>query len=321
VSAVCRLASEEGLNASGAFSSGTIQIAVANSAGLIATHATTHADFQMVVMGEDSSGHAHSSAWRVGEIPVQALAEEAIRKARRGANPRKIEPGEYTVIFDPYATQDLVSMLDWHGMSAQLVQEGRSWINGHIGQKVFDSRVNIWDDGLDLSGRPMPFDYEGVPKQRLDIIRQGVVIGPVYDLATAYKAGVKSSGHALPPPLRGTSPLATNLFMAPGDASLDEMVRSTQHGLYITRFWYTRLVHPRDCLVTGMTRDGVFMIEKGELSYPVKNLRFTQPYVLAVADIVEIGKETRLLVSEYGNIATRVPSVKIERFNFTGSTV
>jgi PmbA protein len=318
---VCRLAAEKRLDASGAFSTGFLQIAVANSVGLFAAHATTHSDFQTVVMGSDSSGHAHSSAWRVGDISVEALGQEAIYKAERSMNPRKIDPGEYSVVLDPYATQDLVAMLDWHGMSAQLVQEGRSWINGHLGQKVFDSQVSIWDDGLELAGRPMPFDYEGTPKRHLDIVRQGVVISPVYDLATAQKAGVKSSGHALPPHLRVSSPLATNLFMASGETSTEDMIRETQRGLYITRFWYTRLVHPRSCVVTGMTRDGVFMIENGELTFPVKNLRFTQPYVQALAEVESIGNETRLLVSEYGNITVRVPAVKIKRFNFTGSTL
>jgi predicted Zn-dependent protease len=115
-------------------------------------------------------------------------------------------------------------------------------------------------------------------------------------------------------------PFATNLFMAPGEASLEEMIRSTEHGLYITRFWYTRLVHPRDCVITGMTRDGVFVIEKGEVAYPVKNLRFTQSYVNALADVEAVGRETRLLMEDPGGLVTRVPALKISRFRFTGRT-
>jgi predicted Zn-dependent protease len=109
--------------------------------------------------------------------------------------------------------------------------------------------------------------------------------------------------------------------MEPGEASLEEMISSTRKGLYITRFWYTRLVHPRDCVVTGMTRDGVYMIEQGEITYPVKNLRFTQSYVEALANVELIGNDVRLLKSEYGSYGKHVPALKLSGFNFTGATV
>ena len=320
VRTACNLAIEEGLNASGAFSSGCFQMAIANTFGIFAHHTSTHADFQTVVMGQDASGHAHASAWRIADIPVEALAREAIQKAKRGRNPREISPGDYCVVLDPYATQDLLSMLNHHGMGAQAVLEGRSWMNGHIGEKLMDSRVSIWDDGLDLAGIPAPFDYEGVPKQRVDIVQAGVVTTPVYDRRTARQAGVSSTGHALHPSMHAFSPIASNLFLSPGESSLEEMIRSTHRGLYITRFWYTRQVHPRGCVTTGMTRDGVFWIENGEIAYPVKNLRFTQPYVDALNGVEAIGRETCLLVTDYGNIACRVPAVKLSRFNFTGVT-
>ena len=115
--------------------------------------------------------------------------------------------------------------------------------------------------------------------------------------------------------------IGLNLFMAPVDSSLDDMIQSTKQGLYITRFWYTRLVHPRDCMVTGMTRDGVFMVKDGEIAYPVKNLRFTQSYVGALAGVETIGHDTRLLKSEYGSHAKCVPAIKLNSFNFTGVTV
>lgn len=181
--------------------------------------------------------------------------------------------------------------------------------------------VSVWDDGLDPTGVPMPFDFEGVIKKRVDIVKEGVVVGPVYDRHTAYKAEVTSTGHALPPAFQVHSPMAINLFMAPGDSSVDEMIRSTDRGLYITRFWYTRLVHPRDAVVTGMTRDGVFMIENGELTYPVKNLRFTQSYIKALAEVEAVSRETRLMVGDFIKVAIRVPALKITTFNFTGTTV
>ena len=325
VGEVCQVAREKELNASGAFSSGAHAVAVANSQGLFAYHAYTEADFQTVVMGADSSGRAQASSWKAAELPAASLGQEAIWKAERGRNPREIEPGEYTVVVDPYVTEDLLHMLNFYGMSGLAYQDGRSWMNDRLGQQAMSPLVSIWDDGLDCSGLPMPFDFEGVPKQRVEIVSQGVVKGPVYDRATAHKAGLHSTGHALPPNLgamgRSLGPIALNLFMAPGTSSVEEMIRSTERGLYITRFWYTRLVHPRECVVTGMTRDGVFLIEKGELAYPVKNLRFTQAYVQALAEVETVGRERRLQKSEFGSQAICTPALKISRFNFTGTTV
>jgi predicted Zn-dependent protease len=208
-------------------------------------------------------------------------------------------------------------------MSAKDVQEGRSWMNDRMGEKVMDASISIWDDGADALGIPQPFDVEGTPKRRTDIVRQGIVEGAVHDRSTAKLDGVSSTGHAIQPGLllTGVKPMALNLFMAPGTASLEQMIGSTERGLYITRFWYTRLVHPRECVITGMTRDGVFMIEDGEIAYPVKNLRFTQSYVQALNDVEMIGRETRLLIGAYAKAAMRVPALKIRRFNFTGTTV
>lgn len=323
VGVVCQLAKEQNLNAAGAFSTGTKTIAVANSEGVFAYHLSTEADFQTVVMDNEGSGYSHGSAWKAAEVPIEALGREAIQKAGRGRDPRKIEPGEYTVVLDPYATQDIIAMLNHHGVSAKDVQEGRSWMNDRMGEKAMDASISIWDDGADDLGIPQPFDVEGTPKQRTDIVRQGIVESPVYDRYTASLEGVSSTGHAIQPGLllTGVKPMALNLFMAPDTANLEEMIGSTKRGLYITRFWYTRLVHPRDCVITGMTRDGVFMIQDGEMAYPVKNLRFTQSYVQAFNDVEMIGRETRLLIGAYAKSAIRVPALKIRRFNFTGTTV
>jgi PmbA protein len=321
VGGVCRVAAEKGLNSSGAFTTASGVLVVANTKGVFTFHASTSADYQTVVMGEDSSSRAQQSAWRAGELDVEARGREAIDTALRGRHPVKIEPGEYTVVFEHYVTEDLITSLNFYGMGAQAVEEGRSWMNERIGQQLMSPRVSIWDDGLDSSGSPLPFDFEGVPKQRVDIVKDGVVIGPVYDRYSGAKMGKPSTGHATPINFRSFGPLAFNLFMAPGDMTVDEMIASTQKGLYINRFWYTRLVHPSDCVVTGMTRDGVFMIEDGELTQPVKNLRYTIPYTQVLANVAAVGKTSHLLSSEFGGLSVCVPALKIEAFNFTGSTV
>lgn len=325
VGIVCRTAQEKGLNASGAFSTGASGILVANTNGVFAYHTLTDADFQTTVMSEDSSGRAQASAWRVSELDPESIGWEAVRKAERGRNPKDIKPAEYPVVLDPYVTDDLLHMLNLYGMGGQTVLDGRSWMNNRLGEMAMSPVVNIWDDGLDSGGMPMPFDAEGVPKQKVDLIRQGEVKGPVYDRYSAKKAGGSSTGHAIPPYfpsfVRAIGPIGLNLFMAPGKASLEEMIASTARGLYITRFWYTRLVHPSDCIITGMTRDGVFMIENGEIAYPVKNLRFTQSYLEALNNVELIGRETLLLKSEFGSHAKRVPALKLSSFKFTGVTV
>jgi predicted Zn-dependent protease len=321
VGVVCRVAAEKALNASGALSTGSTILVVANTQGVFSYHPRTDADFQTVVMSSDSSGRAQESAWKVDELDVEALGKKAIDTAERGHNPVRIEPGEYTVVFEHYVTEDLLNSLNFYGMGAQALQEGRSWMNDRIGQQLMSSKVSIWDDGADPAGNPLPFDFEGVPKQRVDIVKQGVVMGPVYDRYTAARMDKSSTGHATPINFRNFGPLAMNLFFAPGDASLEDLISSTKKGLYINRFWYTRLVHPRECVITGMTREGVFMIEDGQITYPVKNLRYTMPYTQALANVESVGNKTHLLVSEFGGISVRVPALKISSFNFTGSTV
>ncbi len=321
VGTVCKLAADKRLNASGAFTTGSSGLVVANSDGVFAYHRLTNADFQTVVMSEDSSGRAQGCTWKVDELGAEKLGKEAIDTAVRGHNPVKIEPGEYTVVLEHYVTEDLVSNLNFHGMGAQAVLEGRSWMNERIGKQVMNPSVSIWDDGQDVKGSPLPFDFEGVPKQRVDIVKQGVVMGPVYDRYSAAKMGKTSTGHAMPVNFRNFGPLAMNVFMATGNSSVGEMVASTKKGLYINRFWYTRLVHPRDCVITGMTRDGVFMIENGEITQPVKNLRYTMAYVTALANVEMVGNEAHLLTGEFGGLNNTVPALKINGFNFTGSTV
>jgi predicted Zn-dependent protease len=321
VGVVCQMSVEKGLNASGALSTGSNVLVVANTEGVFTYHRSTNADFQTVVMSDDSSGRAQESAWNVDDLAVESLGRGAIETAVRGQNPIKIDPGEYTVVLEHYASDDIISSLNFTGMGALTLHEGRSWMNDRIGQQLMSPQVSIWDDGLDVRGNPLPFDFEGVPKQRVDIIKQGVVMGPVYDRYSGAKMGKPSTGHATPINFRGFGPLALNLFMAPGEASVDEMIASTKKGLYINRFHYTRVVHPRDCVMTGMTRDGVFLIEDGRVTHPVKNLRYTMAYVKALANVEAVGKAAHLLVGEFGGISTCVPALKINGWNFTGSTV
>jgi PmbA protein len=299
----------------------SFSIGVANSKGVFAEHRSTMTDASTVIMGNNSSGWAQRTGWRLTAIDPEELADEALSKVRMGSDPVDFEPGEYAVILDPYATADLLEMLAFDGMGALAVQEGRSWMNGRLGQRIMADSISIVDDGLSTEGLPWPFDFEGVPKKVMPIVSSGVAMTPVFDSFTAGREeGKQSTGHATPPSPQGRfGPAPMNLFLRPGTTSLDAMIRSTKLGLYITRFWYTRTVHPRDAVVTGMTRDGTFVIRNGEIAHPVKSLRFTQSYVEALKYNEAIGVTPRLLRSGFGG-ATSVPAVKLAKFRFTSAT-
>ena len=320
VGTICLMARDAGVVASGALTSSVFEMAVANSLGTFAYYPTTHADINTVVMSETSAGYASALALDVNDLDFEAIGREAVEKCLRSQNPSALEPGEYTVILEPYAVQDFVQMMAWTGFSAVALQEGRSFMAGKIGQQIVDQRISIWDDGLSPDGLPWPFDFEGVPKRRVDLIENGVAQGVVYDSYRAGKEeGKTSTGHALPAP-NAFGPFPTNTFFAPGDATVEEMIAGTELGLYVTRFHYTRPAEPAKVIITGMTRDGTFLVRNGEIAHPVKNLRFTQSYVDALNHVDMIGKEPRLLLG-MGDIARdSVPALKLGRFAFTGAT-
>ncbi len=319
--AICLMARGAGVVASGALTTAAIEAAVANSLGIYAYHATTYADINTVIMSDTSAGYASALALDVGDLDFEAIGREAVEKCLHSQNPRALEPGEYTVILEPYAVDDFLLMMAYTGFGAVAMQEGRSFMSGKLGEQIVDPRVSIWDDGLSPDGIPWPFDFEGVPKQRVDLIEKGVARGVVYDSYRAGKEeGKASTGHALPAP-NPFGPFPANAFIAPGDATLEEMIASTERGVYVTRFHYTRPVEPTKVVITGMTRDGTFLIENGEIAYPVKNLRFTQSYLEALNEVAMIGNEPRLLAGIALDISRdSVPALKLNKFAFTGAT-
>jgi PmbA protein len=319
VGGICRRAVENNLVASGAFSTGVQEIAVANSLGVLAYFPTTLADLKTVIMSDDSSGYGASVAWDVERIDAEAVGAEAVDKALRSRNPREIAPGRYTVILEEYATEDILEMLSYVGLGALSVQEGRSFMCDRFGEQIVGSAISLWDDGLDSRGLPLPFDFEGVPKSRVSLIENGIAVNVVYDSYTAGKEGKASTGHGLPAP-NTFGPIPFNMFMAPGQATLEEMIASTEWGVLVTRFWYTRPVHPKLAIITGMTRDGTFLIEKGEVAHPVKNLRFTQSYLDALSSVEMVGRTTKLIRSDFELNGNHVPALKLGEFEFTGAT-
>jgi predicted Zn-dependent protease len=214
---------------------------------------------------------------------------------------------------------DLLDFFSWLSFGALPFMEKRSFMSGRIGERLMDEKISIWDDGSSPDGLPTPFDYEGVPKQRVDFIEEGVAKGVVWDsyLAGKYPGDRASTGHALPAGSTfGAIPL--NMFMASGDASRDAMIRDTKRGLWVSRFWYTRTVHPLNVVVTGMTRDGTFLIEDGKVVGPVRDMRFTQGYVEALNAVDMVGDDGMLVLADLGGGVRRVPSLKLAKWTFTG---
>lgn len=319
VAAICRAADARDANAAGAYSTTASELAIANTRGLWGYHPATAVDLTLVIAHGAGSGYAHGTSWRLDRVDTERLGQEALDRALAAGRrePRPLPPGDYPAILEPYAVVDILEQLAACGMGALAVQEGRSWMNGRLGKPVLSPRVSIWDDGYDPSGAPQPFDCEGVPKQRVDIVRAGQPLAPVYDTHTAAREpGRASTGHAQPFDEDWDGPAPANLHMAEGDSSVEAMIAATPRGVYVTRFWYVNALAERNCQLTGMTRDGTFLIENGEIVGPLRNARFTQSMLAALKNVAAVGSEARPIGGYYGS--HRVPALKLESMRFTG---
>jgi PmbA protein len=317
VKGICDRALGNSVNAFGAWSTSAYELAVANSGGVWAYAPRTHASLKIVVMADTGTGYAERTSVDAGKVDVNGAGEEAVTKALRSRNPIELEPGAYTVVLEPYAVGTMLDYLGYIGLGALSVQEGRSFMAGHFGEKLVGENITMWDDGLDPAGVPVAFDYEGVPKQKVTFFDKGVAKGAVYDSYTAGREGKTSTGHALPAGT-GYGPMPLNLFLAAGDADERALLAGIERGIWVTRFHYVNVVHPTQTILTGMTRDGTFLIENGEITRPVKNFRFTQSVLDALSRVEVVGRERRVLQDEVGG--TCVPALRIRDFNFTSVT-
>jgi predicted Zn-dependent protease len=316
VRAVIAAADAAGVRAFGSFSTSTEHLALANSHGIRAAQQRTAAQLLTVTMAaEGGSGYAEQAGVDVGTIDAAEVGREAADKARASQNPVAVEPGDWSVVLEEYAVVDLLSMLAFMGFSALAVQEERSF--AEPGKVIGSELVTIVDDASEPGAMPMAFDYEGVAKQRVVLVERGVCRDVVWDAQTAARAGRQSTGHGLPAP-NSYGPFPLNMVMSPGATERSALVGEMERGLLVTRFHYTNPVHPKLAIVTGMTRDGTFLVEDGRLVGPVRNLRFTQSYLAALAGTVAVGRERRTVRGDFGGVL--VPPVRIEGWTFTGAT-
>lgn len=321
VKSVLKLAQERGCKASGAFSNGEVELAVVNSLGVEAYQRFSDLFVHLIVENEKSSSYASFVARNPDQLNVDSLTEEAIGKISK-EEPIQIEPGEYEVILEPYAVSELLSFLGYLGFHALAVQEGRSFFSNRFGEKMVDEKVTIYDDGLDPEGLQVPFDFEGLPKKKVTFFDRGVAREVTYDSFTAGRERKDSTGHGLIAP-NTAGPIPINLFMTAGEASLEEMIQSVRRGIYVTRFHYTNVVEPMKAIITGMTRDGTFLIEGGEITKPIKNLRFTESVLKALSRVLAVSKDRKIcsegtVYSRRFVTGTAAPAIKIDGFNFSG---
>jgi predicted Zn-dependent protease len=308
---------ERGLVAAGSVSADHSVTAVANSLGVDAAMPTAMTRVTVLASGEDSaSGWASFASRGAGGLDAAALGREAAGLALRSARPATLEAGVYKVVLAPEAVADIAQFLGWYGAGAKTVAEGRSFMTGRLGQRLVSPLITLADDALDPSCPGLTFDYEGQPKQRTELIGRGVAIGPVTDSYWAAKAGRANTGHALPAPSR-MGPIPLDLELEAGDADVAAMIASVTHGVYVTRFHYVNISDPVRVELTGMTRDGTFLIENGALSHPVRNLRFTQSAIEALDATLAVSA-ARVRTGEDGRVLA--PHLLLERFTFTGQT-
>ena len=298
------------LMASGFIVTGAGASAQGNKAGMFAYHASTTSNYTLTVRTADGTGSGWAAAddkdW--SKLDYQSVSQRAIEKARLSQNPVAIEPGKYTVILEPQAVGDLVQLLVFY-MDARASDEGRSPFvkpegGNKIGEKIVDSRVTILSDPADPQLAGQPFDGEGLPLGRQVWVENGVLKQLYYSRFWAKKMNKTATG------------APSTVKMLGGNTTTDQMIASTDRGLLITRLWYLREVDPRTVLYTGLTRDGVFLIENGKITKAVKNFRFNESPIFMLNNIEAIGPAQRLAGTEAGGDVV-MPSLKARDFNFT----
>ena len=312
------VAAAGGLVTAGAISTEALHVAFGNSAGQAVTARSTVATLDAIARTPTSDGVARVSSVRFADIDAAAAGERAGAKARTAADPGDLEPGRYEVVIEPSCVANILGFLAAYGFGGRAVEEARSFVR--LGETQLDPSITIREDVTHPRMAGIAFDPEGTPRVPLDLVRDGVPKAILHDRRTAATAGsgARSTGNAvLGPNPWGQVPAA--LVLAPGTTPLDDLVRGMARGILVSDFWYTRVLDPRTLVVTGLTRNGAWLVEDGRIVRPVRNLRFTQGYVdaLAPGNVRAIGSDLSLFPGEEGD-ATLVPSLHLGSWNFTG---
>lgn len=295
------------------------EVAFANSIGQTLVASTSRATLDGIHQSDTSAGTGHATSYRLGDIDAASVGDTASDLAARARNAVDIDPGDYEVVLGPECVATILHFLSYYGMNAKAYEEGQSYVD--LGSAQFDSKITIYDDPFSPLAVGGAFDSDGTPKQRLDLVVDGVSSAIAHDRRSAARIGAASTGHAYPgSDVHG--PMAANLHLSPGDESVGELIGGVDRGLLVTEFNYSRILDPRTQVVTGLTRNGTFLIEKGEITQPVKNLRFTQSLVdgLGRGRVLGIGRDARLADGEFGVGIASTPAIRLAKWHFSGGS-
>ncbi len=321
--AMVAVARRDQLNAAGVVANHRAAQALLNSQGLEAFYEETGAEYSVTMQAADSSGWAKATSTDAAQLDFVAGAETAARKARLSANPVELPPGRYTVILEPAAVLDLLGFLFWD-FGGLAILDQRSFLTGRLGARLFGENIQFHDDVRHPLQSGAPFDGEGMPRQRLTLVENGVVKEIAYARQTAERMRrehpeipAAPTGHGFPLPNEyGEAPL--NIIMQGGEQSLEQMIAGVEHGILVTRLWYIREVDAYKKLLTGMTRDGTFLIEQGRLARGLRNFRFNQSMVELLNQVEALGVPVRSSGEESFDMV--VPPLRVAGFNFTEVT-
>jgi len=312
----CDLAAKKGQVAAGIFSSGLSQLATGNSRGLFAAYRETHAEFSITMQEGAAASWAKGNFADVRAFDPQKLAARASEKAHLAVDAKELAPGRYTVILEPAAVLDLVGFL-FYDFAATALEDKRSCLNERMGKQLFGENISIADDVYHPLQQGAPYDGEGVPRQRVLLVDRGIPKNLVYSRAAAKAARKEATGHGFALPNEyGEAPM--NLVFSGGDCSVEKMVASTDRGFLVTRLWYIREVDPYEKVMTGMTRDGLYCIEKGRITTAARNFRFNQSLIEMLKKVEMMSPAVRATGEESFEMV--VPAMKVSHFHFSEVT-
>ncbi|GAG96154.1 unnamed protein product, partial [marine sediment metagenome] len=264
---------KRGYEAAGAFKTEESTLLVANSEGVFAFDRGTKVDFNCVITRDNSSAHTSFIDSDVNNFNINKITDKLLETALKNVGQIEIDPGVYTVILSPEAVAEILNYAGYTAFNGKIIMEGKSFVCHNQGKKIFPQAINISDDPFNELTLPIPFDLVGYPREKIDLIKDGVIKDGVYDHLTALKYNRKCTGNTLPPEYASFGALPFNLVMKEGSNSVEEIISSTNKGIYISRFHYVNILNPMSVQLTGMTRDGTFLIEDGKITRAIKNMR------------------------------------------------
>ena len=328
VGQIVSTAKKNGLTTAGIYSSSESMDGIINSSGVSAFHRRTSAEVSITMLAEDSSGWQKFNSPNVAEVDHHRLAEIAAQKAGQSRAPEELPPGKYTVVLEPAAVLDLVGFMFWD-FGGMAILDQRSFLNNRIGTRLFGENITIVDDVDHPLQSGVPFDGEGVRRKKVTLVERGTIKNLVYARSTAARmrqsehAGkvgeIEITGHGFPLPNEMGEAPANIVFITPGNEQTPEqMIAGTDRGILITRLWYIREVDPYEKILTGMTRDGTFLIEAGKIKRGIRNFRFNQSLIEMLSSVDAMGQAVRASGEESFDMVA--PAMKVRNFNFTEVT-